>query len=167
MRKLFISFDSAILFSLFSFPSHTYTIHFPLSDSFHAIFQYKTRIHDTFRKKNWKRLSCQKMVNRWREQRGKMNKKGAMEGAPWSVWWRVCEWGSGNLITYCSSAPERRRRRTIKHNSRQKALPSMRSWSIVHGLYSQSVAAPHSQLDPWCHSNDSSAVKIWKTLLVS
>lgn len=60
----------------------------------------------------------------------------------------------GNLMTFHASAPDK-----TDVADREKLLPSVRHRSIVHGFYSQSVAAPHDELNTRCHSNDPGAVK--------
>lgn len=61
---------------------------------------------------------------------------------------------SRNLMTFHTSA-----RQEEKINEAEEDLPSVRYGPVVCGLHCQSIAPPYSELNPWCHNNDSGTVK--------
>lgn len=58
----------------------------------------------------------------------------------------------------------RTEKRTLMKQT-QRALPSVRYRSIVHGLHCQSIAPADCELNAWCHCNDPSAVNTVHSVL--
>ena len=132
------------------FSSFPLTLKLSISHSVLAIFQYEIYvIHNIFLKMKTAHL-------KGGETDGE-NGKGKV-GECCGVSDNECE-GCGNLMTFQTSAPDRRRNRLMKQTHGEKLLPSLGHGAIVHGFHSQSEAPPDSELNTWCHSNDPGAVE--------